>query len=225
MISLRFTDDEIKEAEEGLRKLNLGAKRLGFGKKPAVLVVDMNNDLVYGEDPPYVMAQKIVPYIAKLLAKAREVGVQVFYAALGFSPSAVESGFYFDKFRTEMKGKIMVEGTKGAQIIDELKPQPQDIIIRKKRNSAFFNTDLDFYVKAMGIDTLIITGATLNGCVIGTVADAFARDIRPIVPKECVADRGKFFFEAEMPHLIRIADVVTLDETLQYLSNMKSGAR
>lgn len=144
-------------------------------KKYAVIVVDMLNDFVTGPmASPRV--KTIIEPIRELCAKARKQGIPIIYTNDSHTP----------ELDTEFKlwGPHAVEGTKGAKVIDELKPKKGDIIIPKKTYSAFFGTPLSLILKEHGVDTLIITGWQSDCCCRHTAADAFFRGFDLIVPKE-----------------------------------------
>lgn len=83
-----------------------------------------------------------------------------------------------------------VEGSWGAQVIDDLGPRPDDIYVTKRRYSAFFNTDLDLTLKDLRIDTVAVCGVVTNICVRSTVHDAFFLGYTVVVPEDCVAATG-----------------------------------
>jgi ureidoacrylate peracid hydrolase len=83
-----------------------------------------------------------------------------------------------------------VEGSWGAQVIDDLEPNPDDIYVVKRRYSGFFNTDLDVTLKDLKVDTLVICGVVTNICVRSTVHDAFFLGYTVIVPRDAVAATG-----------------------------------
>ena len=116
--------------------------------------------------------------------------------------------------RYHAEGRVQIEGSRGAEIVPELAPRPGDRIIRKWRPSAFFRTDLEVFLGTQGIDTLLLCGTSVSGCARATATDAFMRDIRPMVIRECVADRTPAVMEANLFDLNqKYADVVTLEET------------
>jgi len=83
-----------------------------------------------------------------------------------------------------------LEGSWGAQVIDELEPRPDDLYIVKRRYSAFFNTDLDLTLRDLRVDTLVIVGVVTNICVRSTVHDGFFLGYQVVVPEDCVAATG-----------------------------------
>ena len=207
--------------EEIYRKQRIGNRRIGFGKKPAVIVIDMQYDFIDPKSPStcYPMTKDIIPGMQKLLKKARAKKVPVFYTRGVVHPSLVDVGLW--KSLAHMEGKVQVEGTRGAEIVEELKPKHQDIVIKKRRPSAFFQTDLDVFLKGAGVDTVILTGTSMSGCVRATATDAFMRDYRTMIVRECVADRVQDVLENNLFDLnAKYCDAVTLRETLIYLDTL-----
>ena len=144
-------------------------------KKYAVIVIDMLNDFVTGPiASPRV--NHIIPEIKALCEKARAKGIPVIYANDSHT-AEIDKEF-------KVWGPHAVEGTPGAQIIDELKPEACDYIVPKKTYSAFFNTTLELLLRELGADTVVITGWQADCCCRHTSADAFFRGFNIVVPKE-----------------------------------------
>ena len=133
--------------------------------KPAILVIDMLNDFVTGE-LRCDTAQEIIPSIQKLLNAAREHDLPVIFCN--------DAHLHCD---SELKkwGKHAMKGSKGAEVIPELDPTPNDYIIEKRTYSGFFETGLDLLLRDLHSDTVIITGMHTNICDRHTAADAFFR--------------------------------------------------
>jgi len=145
--------------------------------KAALIVVDMLNDFVTGA-LKCKRAPRIVPNIQRLLDFARKKGIPVIYANDTHLPSVDKE---FDIWPPHA-----VVGTKGAEVIDELKPAKGDYIVQKRRYSAFYGTDLDLLLRELHVDTLILVGLVTNVCIQHTAADAFFRGYQIIVPEDCV---------------------------------------
>jgi len=145
--------------------------------KTALIVVDMLNDFVTGV-LKCERASRIIPNIQRLLDFARKKGIPVIYANDTHLPD-VDKEF-------EIWPPHAVVGTKGAEVIDELKPVKGDYIIQKRRYSAFYGTDLDLLLRELHVDTLILVGLVTNVCIQHTAADAFFRGYQIIVPEDCV---------------------------------------
>jgi len=123
-------------------------------------------------------AAKIIPNIKALLGAARKQKAPVIYATDAHLPGI---DLEFDVW-----GLHAVAGTRGAEIVDELKPQKGDFRVRKRKYSAFQGTDLDQLLRELKIETVILTGVVTDICIQHTAADAFFRGYKIIVPKDCV---------------------------------------
>lgn len=209
------------------REQGLG-QRIGFGQRPAVLVIDMQNDFCDRDAPTtlWPSIQATFDPIRRLGAAARARGVPVIYTVGLVAADGSTAGLWRFKQRYHAEGRIQIEGSRGAAIVDELAPQPGDRLIRKWRPSAFFRTDLEVFLGVSGIDTLLVCGTSVSGCVRATVTDAFMRDIRCMLVREGVADRTPAVLEANLFDLDqKYADVVTLAEALAYLERFPVAAR
>jgi len=202
-------------------------RRIGFGQRPAVLVIDMQHDFCDADAPTTLWPQIGETYapIRRLCDAARARGVPVIYSQGLVAADGSSTGLWRYKQRYHAEGRIQIEGSRGAAIIPELAPQPGDRLIRKWRPSVFFRTDLEVFLGAQGIDTLLLCGTSVSGCVRATATDAFMRDIRPMLVRECVADRTDAVLEANLFDLQqKYADVVTLAEGLDYLAGFEAAA-
>lgn len=145
--------------------------------KAAVLVIDMLNDFVHGA-LKVDRAQRIIPNIRKLVEHARSRKIPVIYT----NDSHIKG--VDGEFR--LWPEHAVEGTWGAEVIEELKPTEADYVVKKRRYSAFYSTHLDLLLRELDVDTLILTGLVTDVCVQHTAADAFFRGYHIIVPEDCV---------------------------------------
>ncbi len=157
--------------------------------KPAIIVVDMlkDNFKESSRNPYYETARAIIPNLQKLLGESRKRGFPIVFACDSF----LEGDFIFG-------GRMKVHslrGTKGAEVIDDLKPGPTDIVLPKRRFSAFFKTDLDQTLRTLGVDTLVVTGVTTEVCVLMTVMDGLCHDFSAILLEDCCASRSKEFHQ------------------------------
>lgn len=207
------------------RKQGMG-QRIGFGKQPAVLIVDMQNDFCDPDAPTtlYPGIRETFEPIRRLSAAARERGIPVVYTQGLVAADGSTAGLWRFKQRYHAEGRVQIEGTRGAAIVDDLAPQPGDRVIRKWRPSPFFRTDLEVILRVQGVDTLLVCGTSVSGCVRAAVTDAFMRDIRCMVVREGVADRTQAVLEANLFDLEqKYADVVTLADALAYLARFPLG--
>ena len=185
--------------------------------KPAIIVVDMLKDnLKDSPRNPYSQVGKsIIPKLQRLIREGRKKGFPIIFACDSF----LEGDFIF-------KGRMKVHslrGTEGAEVVDDLKPEPTDIILPKRRFSAFFKTDLDLTLRTLGVDTIIVTGITTEVCVLMTVMDGLSHDFSAILLEDCSASRKKEFHR-ECLNLYRdfalhpLLRIMTLEEFLKEVS-------
>ena len=176
--------------------------------KAALIVVDMQNAFVKnggyldlaGHD--ISTTQKIIGPCQKLIAALRPVGVKIIFFQMGYSadlsdkgppdsPGALKSRvLHFIDQHPEAKNKVYIYGTWGAEIIDELKPQPGDITIKKQRYDGFFGTNLDLTLRTLDIKYLLFVGTATNICVESTIRHAFFLDYFPILVSDAVSHMG-----------------------------------
>jgi ureidoacrylate peracid hydrolase len=168
-------------------------------KRSAVVVVDMQNafackggtlDLA-GAD--ISEAGRVAHSIKSVLDAAREAGVGVVYVQMGYKPDLSNSGgpnspnwhkelaLHLMNTRPELKGKLLTEGSWDFAIVDELKPQPEDLVVVKTRYSGFAGTTLDSQLRTRGIRYLFFAGIATNVCVESTLRDAYFQDYWPIL--------------------------------------------
>jgi nicotinamidase-related amidase len=149
--------------------------------KPAIVVIDMLNDNITRNPESKISreARKIIPRIKTLVERGRSRGIPVVFAC---------DSYRINDFIFEGRGKpVCIEGTRGAEVIDELRPQNGDIVIKKRRFSAFFRTDLDLTLRRTGCDTILLCGITTQFCVLATAIDGICCDFRVVLVKDCCA--------------------------------------
>jgi nicotinamidase-related amidase len=115
-----------------------------------------------------------------------------------------------------------VEGTEGQQIIPELAPKPGDVIVRKYRSSGFWGTNLDMLLRSNAIKSIVVTGATTEGCVESTARDGLFNDYYVIVPEDCVASDDPAQHDASLLLMRHRFDVVPSSEILEMWSGAAS---
>lgn len=205
---------------DGYRGEELGREqqfggRVGFGRRPAVLVVDF----FYGcTDPAYLGGGTVgeaVDRTAALLRTARAAGVPVIYTVTQYRADGRDAGFFGVKVPLL---RLLQEGSKAVEIDSRVAPFPEDHVVVKKMASAFFGTPLQGLLAGLGTDTVIVAGCTTSGCVRASVVDACSSGYRVIVPRECVGDRAPGPHEASLFDMdAKYADVAGLDDVLRRL--------
>ncbi len=151
--------------------------------KPAIIITDMVEDFIRLDGPLPVGEEglKIIPKLQELKAICREKSLPFIYA----NDALLPNDFLFNS-RMKPHG---IRGTAGVQVIDELKPESSDLIVHKRRLSAFFKTDLDITLREWGIDTIIVGGVATEICVLSTAYDGVSLDFKAIVLEDCCASR------------------------------------
>lgn len=176
----------------------------------AILVVDMLNDFLKpGGKMVLDGGHVLFDPIRNLLRKARIVKVPVIYLNDSHRPGLKEDREF--RKRTEH----CIEGTWGAQVVEELRPENSDVIVTKRRFSGFFETDLDLTLKDLQVDTVVVTGVVTNICVRSTIHDAFFRGYKVIVPRDCVMATGEREQESSLYDIeTHFGDVTTSDRII-----------
>lgn len=205
--------------------------RAGFGKRPAVIVIDVSYN--FTGDKPLPVTESIkewslscgeegwtgISAIQKVLAAARPKGVPVIYTTGELRDDGFDSGGW------AWKNARIVDDIKkkqaGNEIVAEIGPQPQDIVIKKQKPSGFFGTPLMSFLTDLNVDSLIVTGTTTSGCVHATVVDAFSYNLRTLVVEEGCFDRGQASHAMALMNMnAKYSDVLKLEEILAYLNNL-----
>jgi maleamate amidohydrolase len=202
----------------------------GLGSRPGILIIDVQYRTVGLERTSILDAMETYPTacgergwaavdaIARLLAAGRPRPVPVFYAYV--SPKQD-----YDAGRLAGKvPKIMTVDDRGYEFVEEVAPQPGDVLIPKKHPSAFFGTPMASYLIDRGVDTVLVCGCTTSGCVRASAADAFAYNFHVAVIEECVYDRGRLSHAVNLFDIDqKYADVIWLEEAVGYLESTGSG--
>ncbi|MBI2183386.1 MAG: isochorismatase family protein [Thaumarchaeota archaeon] len=197
-----------------------------LGKRPAILVIDVTTSFIGDKPEPILESIKHYPNscgeagwqathkIKDLLQVAREKRLPIMYS-LSEAPerSNKETAWSFKKTR--------FSPAEGNTIPDIIKPQPEDIIIRKRKPSVFFGTPLMSLLNFNDVDTVVVTGCTTSGCVRASVIDAFSYAFKVVIVEECVFDRGEISHKVNMFDMHqKYADVAPLGDVLEYLSGL-----
>lgn len=164
-----------------------------------LMIIDMLNDFVLPGAPLEVPdTRKVIPNIEREIGKARGKGYQVVYLCDSHAP---------DDREFQIWPRHCVKGTKGAQVVDELEPEPRDIVVEKTTYSGFFNTRLEEVLKSLGVTELIITGCVTNICILYTVSEAVLRGYHVTVPRDCVAGLNKEDHEFALRQMDKVLKV------------------
>ncbi|NLC12032.1 MAG: isochorismatase family protein [Firmicutes bacterium] len=203
-------------------------QRKGFGERPAFMIIDPQYNYMGAPKPILEQldeypsgcgenAWKAVPKIQKLLEVVREKKLPVIFTR------NVQKDLSFDSFSTKAKrdNTQYIDGHKGTLIIEELAPRPGEIVLDKAYASAFFGTPLISILIKLKVDSLIICGGTISGCVRATIVDAVSRNYNVAVIADCVFDRVELSYKAALLDIwMKYADVIYAEEALKYFKEV-----
>lgn len=206
---------------------------IGFGERPALLLIDLYR-WVFGDEPQPILeaiktwpsscglaAWNAVPHIQTLLSTARGAGVPVIHMT-GLDPDVIEGwGIHRQSQRpSDTSPEARARLKRQYDIIDEVAPIPGESVLRKSSPSAFWGTPLAGHLNYLGVDTIITCGESTSGCVRASVVDGCTYRYRMIVVEECVFDRH------ESAHAVNLfdmnqkyADVLPLGDVLEYMAS------
>ncbi len=188
--------------------------RIGFGERPALLVIDFMQGYTTEGAPLY--APGVVSAVAEtvdLLDAARRHGIPVVHTNIRYHPGHFADGGMWVRKAPVMKD--MVEGNPLAAFCPEVAPLPEEVVISKQYASSFFGTSLAPMLHAMGVDTVVLTGCSTSGCIRATAVDAVQHGFRTIVVRDCVGDRHDGPHEANLFDIdSKYGDVVNKQEAL-----------
>ena len=163
----------------------------------ALLLIDVINDLEFeGGDRLLAQALPMAARIAALRVRAREAGIPTIYVNDNFG-----------RWRSDL-GKLIAhcleDGVRGAPLVEQLRPDEQDYFVLKPKHSGFYATTLDTLLQYLDVETVIVGGLTADSCVLFTASDAYLRDLRLLVPSDCVASIDPEFARQALAHMARV---------------------
>lgn len=182
-------------------------------ERPALLIIDMQNDFVC-EGSPYrvVGAAAVIPKIQAVLAEFRKRKLPVFHILRIHRPDGSDVEIIRqEKFKTL---PFAVSGTHGAAVIDELVPRTGEYILTKTRMSAFIGTELDLMLRTLGVTTVIVTGIQTPNCIRTTVFDAIAYNYPAVLVDDAVGAASEEIHRANVRdmenigvRIVKVADI------------------
>lgn len=211
--------------------------RQGWGKRPALVVIDVN--YAFCGDKPEPILESIkrwrnscgeeawvgVDAIRQLIEGCRSKGLPVLYTTNAKRADNWDAGGWaWKNSRNAEQPRTPVTNRDGNDIVEEIAPGPKDIMVVKQKPSAFAGTAFAAYLTLLQADSLIVTGTTTSGCVRATVLDAFSLNYRCAVVEEGCFDRSQASHAINLCDMhAKYADVVSLEETLAYIAGLPEG--
>jgi maleamate amidohydrolase len=229
-------DDVVTDTDLEVFRAAGWGRRAGYGRRPAVMVIDVNYNFCGDSDEPILESIKRwryscggvawsrgIPAIRSILDVARRKRLPVIYTT---NPRRAD-GFDLGKWALKSHradDQVDVMGHKGNEIVAEVAPLEDDLFIEKRKPSAFFGTPLMSHLNQLGADSLILTGTTTSGCVRATAVDALSYDLLVTIPHEAVFDRGDVSHKIALFDLhMKYVDVTDTADVLRYLEGLEAG--
>jgi nicotinamidase-related amidase len=212
--------DAIRSIGDYYKERGIFQDHFGFGEKPAVVVVDFSNGWT---DDAYAggtkRLDKPVENTRVLLDAARAGNVPIVYTTSLYRPKTGDQPF---KSAADPSTAFREWDAHACAIDDRLKPNLEDLVIEKDSASAFSGSHLAGYLIEQRVDTVLITGCSTSACIRATATDAKSLRFRPIIISDCVGDRAAAAHVFTLYDIqARFADVVSLEETLEYLKTCR----
>lgn len=207
-------------ANQALREQYLAAGfagRVGWGERPAILVIDMAGAWTTPGEQLGSDLSGVVEQIVRILDVARERGdIPIYFTTMAYDPDLRELGEIVR--RKTPHTELMIRGSDRVQLIPELGRRPEEPFIEKPRASAFFGTNLLSMLISERVDTTIVVGCSTSGCIRATAESAFNHNFHVIVPAEAVGDRSWSAHEGALFDIdARLGDVMPVEEVLAQL--------
>ncbi len=223
---MEHSDKTAREFYEEI-KANPSRARFGFGRKAAIVNVDLQKAYTSVEEfkTAYETDPHQLDYVNQISNAAREKQLPVVWTRVGYREDGADCGVWGTRTDTPDSLQNIKIGARRHEFDDRLEiEEARDLVYTKRMPSAFFESSLASFLVFHGVDTVIVTGGSTSGCVRATVVDSLAHGYRTIVPEECVADKH------EIPHfanladmLLKYADVVPVAEVIDYLAEYRPG--
>jgi nicotinamidase-related amidase len=230
--AMAIWDDALTERDVQVFAKSGYGGRQGFGRRPALLVVDVNYNFV-GDTPLPILESiekfrnscgeegwQAIAKIQRLLEASRRKSLPIFYSTMLPRQNSADFGRWAGKNQRALEDRGEVAQW-GNEIVQEIAPELGETVIRKAKPSVFFGTPLVSYLNDLQIDSLLVAGTTTSGCVRATVVDAFSYNYMVAVVEECTFDRGQASHKINLFDMnAKYADVISLSEVEEYLAGL-----
>ena len=210
--------DKLFAADSKLYQNRGFQRRIGWGKKPALVNIDLANAWTR-EGYPFTCEgmETIIPAVQRVLDAFRAKGLPIVYTTTAYD---IIEGDHTDMgvWAKKIPSEALANGSEAVQIDERLDRRPDELVIVKKQASAFRGTNLSSFLNAAGVDTIVVTGTTASACVRATVEDGIADGFRPLIVRECIGDRIAGAVEWNLFDIdAKFGDVEPLDTVLAHL--------
>lgn len=188
------------------------------GPRPALVLIDLVRAYFEPGAELYMGRDDCLQEAAGVLEAARSAGIPVVHTRVSFSAGGLDGGVFFRKVGALAR---FVGDSELGQIMPEVAPRDDEVVITKQYASAFFGTSLAATLTAAGVDTLVIAGVSTSGCVRATAVDTIQHGFVPVVVREAVGDRDPRPHEANLFDMqAKYAEVLSSADVLTYLAGL-----
>lgn len=211
----RYIYDEIKYlyAQEGF------SVKLGFGKKPAILIRDLTKAFTNKLSKLSIIHDEVVNNSIEIIKAAQDKNIPIIFSRTIYKSDNEFSYMWSEKFPSL---KILEEDSEWTEIHNQLEGYEFDKVNSTVFINDFYQSGLNEYLKSNGIDTVILLGATTSGSIRSTAIEAFQSGYRVIIPEQAVGDRNQSIQNSNLVDInARYADVTSIEETLNHLNTIK----
>lgn len=209
--------------------------KVGFGRRPVLLVVDVSYGFTGDRPEPLLksisrwhnscgeVAWRTIPTIRSLIESFRARRLPVIYTTGSFREDDWDAGSsHWKNARMTAARSANRSNLDSNRIVDEIAPQPQDIVVFKQKPSAFFGTNLLQHLILLQCDSIVVAGITTSGCVRATVVDGYSYNFRVAVAEDACCDRFEFSHAASLYDMhTKYADIVPSAAVIEYAGTLK----
>jgi maleamate amidohydrolase len=212
----------MKSLDQDYAKAGFGG-RLAFGRRPALLVIDVVAAYLEKGSPLYAGVEDALASNLRLIDVARETGAPVIFTCVVYQAGGLDGGVFYRKVPAL---KCFDAGSPLGRFPPEIQPRADEVVVVKQYASAFFGTSLASTLRALGVDTVVMGGFSTSGCVRASALDALQHGFVPIVVREACGDRDPRPHDANLFDLqAKYAEVVGEQEAVEYLRRPDGAAR
>ena len=194
-------------------------QRVGYGSRPALIVIDLARYWTEPEQQIGTNLESVVEATRRVLEAARAAKIPIFFTSFAYDPADPPS-----PQNAKLQMQLTPEDAAWFDLDARLERRPNEKLLRKRYASCFKGTNLHEMLASLGVDTLIVTGASTSHCVYATCRDA-TDSFRVIVPKEAVGERCELLHEVNLLDIdVDLGDVVPAAEVIEYLTRQVPSA-
>ncbi len=197
--------------------------RLPFGRRPALLAVDVVQAYTARDSPLYAGVEAALASTLRLVEAARAGGAPVVYTTVVYQAGGLDGGLFYRKVPAL---KLFDQGSLYGRFCEGIAPRADEVVVAKQYASAFFGTSLASTLRGLGVDTVVLCGFSTSGCVRASALDALQNGFTPFVVRQACGDRDPRVQDANLFDLqAKYAEVVDEDFAVQRLTKSEHNER